>query len=68
MRLISLSKILGRQGMIKNYHSLKIKNYLREDDKFTGSCVTTNDDRYYNLDERLTSVLIYKKRYTFLKV
>jgi hypothetical protein len=68
MRLITISRILGRQGLIKNYNLSKIKNYLREDDEFTGSCVTTNDDRYYNLDERSNSVLIHRRRYSISKI
>lgn len=68
MKLISLSRLLGRQGLIKNYLLSKTKNYLREDDEFTGSCVTTNDERYYNIDERSNSVLTNRKRYTVLKV
>ena len=68
MRLLTISRILGRQGIIKNHLRPKIKNFMREDDEFTGSCVTTNDDRYYNTDERSNSVLVYRRRYTILKV
>ena len=68
MRLITISRILGRQGMIKNYLISKTKNKMREDDEFTGSCVTTNDDRYYNLDERSNSVLIHRRRYSISKI
>ena len=68
MKFISLSRILGRQGMIKNYLISKTKNSMREEDDFTNSCVTTNDDRYYYLDERTNSVLIYRKRYSISKI
>lgn len=68
MKLLTLSRILGRQGITKNNLRPKSKNYLREDDDFTGSCVTTNDDRYYYLDERTNSVLIYRKRYSISKI
>ncbi len=68
MRLITISRILGRQGIIKNNLRSKIKNYLREDDEFTGSCVTTNDDRYYNIDERTKSVLTFRRRYSISKI
>lgn len=68
MRLLTISRILGRQGIIKNNLRPKIKNFIREDDEFTGSCVTTNGERYYELDERSNSVLVYRRRYTILKV
>jgi hypothetical protein len=68
MRLLTISRILGRQGIIKNHLRPKSKNFMREDDEFTGSCVTTNDDRYYYLDERGNSVLIYRKRYSITKI
>ncbi len=67
MRVISLSRLLGRQGMIKNYLISKTKNYMREEDDFSNSCVTTNDDRYYGLDDRSNLVLSNKKRYRELK-
>lgn len=63
MKVFSLSRLLGRQGMIKNYLISKTKNSLREEDEFSNSCVTTNDDRYYGLDERSTLVLSNRKRY-----
>jgi hypothetical protein len=62
MRLLTISRILGRQGIIKNNLRPKIKNFIREDDEFTGSCVTTNGERYYELDERSNSVLVYRRR------
>jgi len=68
MKLLTISRILGRQGIIKNNLRPKIKNFIREDDEFTGSCVTTNGERYYELDERSNSVLVYRRRYTILKV
>ncbi len=67
MKFISLSRLLGRQGMIKNYLISKTKNKMREDDEFSNSCVTTNDDRYYNLDERSILVLSNKRRYRGIK-
>ena len=67
MRSISLSRILGRQGLIKNYNLSKIKNYLREDDEMTGGCICTNFDRYYEMDERDKTHIYNKKRYRALK-
>ena len=67
VKMISLSRILGRQGMIKNHLISRAKNYMREDDEFTGSCVTTNGDRYYELDERTASVIYNRKRYRELR-
>ncbi len=67
VKIFSLSRLLGRQGMIKNNLISKAKNYMREDDDFTNSCVTTNDDRYFNLDDRSSSILIYRKRYREIK-
>lgn len=68
MRTISLSKLLGRQGMIKNTFLLRTKNYLRDDDEFTGGCICTNYERYYNMDERDKTLIFNKKRYRALKV
>ena len=68
MKFISLSRILGRQGMIKNYLISKTKNSMREEDDFTNSCVTTNDDRYYYLNERSILALSNKRRYRGIKV
>ena len=68
MRTITLSRILGRQGLIRNYNLSKIKNYLREDDEFTGGCVCTNMDRYYYMDERDKTIIFNRKRYRELKV
>lgn len=67
LKIFSLSRILGRQGMIKNNLISRTKNRMREDDEFTNSCVTTNDDRYYNLDDRSSHTLIYRKRYREIK-
>ena len=67
MKIFSLSRLLGRQGMIKNYLISKAKNKMREDDEFSNSCVTTNDDRYYGLDERSNLVLSNRKRYREIK-
>ena len=67
MKLLTLSRILGRQGLIKNYNLSKIKNNLREEDEFTGSCVITNEDRYYGLDERSNLILSNRKRYREIK-
>ena len=67
LKIISLSRILGRQGIIKNYLLSKTKNSLREESDFSNSCVTTNDDRYYNLDERSILVLSNRKRYRGIK-
>ena len=63
MKIFSLSRLLGRQGMIKNYLISITKNKMREDDEFSSSCVTTNDDRYNGLDERSNLVLSNRKRY-----
>ena len=68
MKLLTLSRILGRQGLIKNYNLSKIKNNLRDDDEFTGGSVCTNMERYYNIDERDKNKIIDKKRYRYLKV
>ena len=68
LKIISLSRILGRQGIIKNYLLSKIKNNLREEDDYTGSCVTTNGERYYELDERTVSRIYNKRRYRELKI
>jgi hypothetical protein len=68
MRTISLSRILGRQGLIKNYNLSKTKNNMRDDDEFTGGCVCTNIERFYHMDERDKNVIFSKKRYRELKV
>ena len=68
MRTISLSKLLGRQGMIKNTFLLRTKNYLRDDDEFTGGCVCTDMERYYNMDDRDNKILINRTRYREIKV
>ena len=68
MRAISLSRILGRQGLIKNFNLSRIKNKLRDDDEFTGGSVCTNMERYYNIDERDQYKIIDRKRYRYLKV
>jgi hypothetical protein len=68
MRAISLSRILGRQGLIRNYNLSKIKNNMRDDDEFTGNCVCTNMERYYNIDERAAQQIFNKKRYRAIKV
>ena len=68
MRAISLSRILGRQGLIRNYNLSRIKNNLREDDDITGNCVCTNMERYYNIDERAAQLIYNKKRYRALKL
>jgi hypothetical protein len=68
VKLLTLSRILGRQGLIKNYNLSKIKNNLRDDDEFTGGSVCTNMERYYNIDERDKNKIIDKKRYRYLKV
>jgi len=67
VKFISLSRILGRQGMIKNNLISKAKNKMREDDDFSSSCVTTNDDRYYGLDERSILAISNKRRYRGIK-
>ena len=41
---------------------------MREDDGFTGNCVCTNMERYYNIDERAAQVIYNKKRYRALKL
>ena len=68
MKSISLSRILGRQGLIRNYDLSKTKNNLREDDDFTGNCVCTNMERYYEMDERDKNLIYNKKRYRAIKV
>lgn len=67
MRLITISRILGRQGLIRNFNLSRIKNNLREDDEFTGNPMCTNMERYYNIDERETKVTQNKRRYRYLK-
>ena len=68
MKLISISRILGRQGLIKNFDLSKTKNNVRDDDDFTGNCVCTNMERYYNIHERESNKIIDKRRYRYLKV
>ena len=68
MKLLTLSRILGRQGLIRNYNLSRIKNNLREDDDMTGNCICTNMERYYNIDERAAQVIYNKKRYRALKL
>lgn len=65
--LLTISKILGRQGLIKSYLKLKTKNIMREDDDYTGGCITINTERYYYIDERTASVIYNKRRYRELK-
>ena len=67
MRTISLSRILGRQGLIRNYNLSKIKNELREDDEFTGGCICTNIERFYYMDERDSKIIYNIKRYRAIK-
>jgi hypothetical protein len=67
VKLLTLSRILGRQGLIRNYNLSRIKNNLREDDEFTGGCICTNIERYYNIDDR-GNELYNKRRYRALKV
>jgi hypothetical protein len=68
MKTISISKILGRKGIIKNNLASKTKNYMREDDEMTGSCVCTNMERYYELDERTYTIFHNRRRLRELKV
>jgi hypothetical protein len=68
MRPLSISKILGRKGIIKNNIISKIKNHMREDDDMTGSCVCTNMERYYELDERTYTIFHNRRRLRELKV
>ena len=68
MRTISLSRLLGRQGFIKNNLLSKTKNYMREDDEMTGNCICTNMERYYELDDRPYTIVYNRKRYRELKV
>lgn len=65
---ISITRLLGRKGMIKNNFLSRTKNYIREDDEMTGSCVCTNMERYYSLDERSYTIFSNRKRYRELKV
>jgi hypothetical protein len=68
VKSISLSRILGRQGLIRNYDLSRIKNDMRDDDEMTGSCVCTNMERYYEMDERDKNHIYNKKRYRAVKV
>ena len=68
MKTISIFKLLGRQGFIKNNLISRTKNYLREDDDFTGGCVCSNAERYYSLDERSYTILYNRRRFRELKV
>jgi hypothetical protein len=68
VKTISLSRLLGRQGFIKNNLLSKTKNYMREDDEMTGSCVCTNMERYYELDERSYTILYNRRKFRELKV
>jgi len=68
VKLVTLSRILGRQGLIKNFNLSRIKNKLREEDEFTSGSVCTNMERYYNIDERDQNKIIDKRRYRYLKV
>ncbi len=67
MKLLSISRILGRQGLIKNHNLSKIKNDLREEDVITSGCASTNSERYYYIDEREKNKITNKKRNKFLK-
>jgi hypothetical protein len=67
VKSISLSRILGRQGLIRNYDLSKTKNYMREDDEITGSCACTNMERYYEMDERDKNIIFNRKRYRAIK-
>ena len=40
---------------------------MREDDDFTGNCVCTNMERYYEMDERDKNLIYNKKRYRAIK-
>ena len=67
MKPISLSRLLGRQGLIKNYNLSRVKNNMRDDDEMTGGCVCTNYDRYYEMDERNNKIINNIKRYRAIK-
>lgn len=67
MKPLSLIKLIGRKGLIKNNLLSETKNYMREDE-MTGDCVCTNMERYYSLDERTYEILQNRKRHTKLKV
>jgi len=41
---------------------------MRDDDEMTGSCVCTNMERYYEMDERDKNHIYNKKRYRAVKV
>ena len=68
MRAISLSKLLGRQGLIRNSFLSRTKNHMRDDDEDTGGCVCSNTERYYSLDERSYTILYNRRRFRELKV
>jgi hypothetical protein len=68
MRTISLSRILGRQGLIKNFNLSKVKNNMRDDDDLTGGCVCSNIERFYYMDERDSKIIYNVRRYRAIKV
>jgi len=67
MRTISLSRILGRQGLIKNFNLSRVKNNMR-DDELTGGCVCSNIERFYYMDERDSKIIYNVRRYRAIKV
>jgi hypothetical protein len=68
MKTISIFKLLGRQGFIKNNLISKTKNHMRDNDEVTGGCVCSNTERYYSLDERSYAILYNRRRFRELKV
>ena len=68
MVINTLSRILGRKGMIQNFLLLGSKNDMREDDEMTRGCASTNMERYFFIDERDKNVIYNRKRLRSLKV
>lgn len=68
MKTISIFKLLGRHGLIKNFNLSRVKNNMRDDDEVTGGCVCSNTERYYSLDERSYTILHNRRRFRELKV
>lgn len=65
MKLLSLARILGRQGLVRNFNFNRTKNHLREEDDYgQGGAVTSNNERYYYLEDfgkTAYNVLRYRK-------
>jgi hypothetical protein len=70
MKRYLLTRILGRKIYIKNSFFRERKNNMRNDDNYLGlgSCVCTNMERYYSLDERPHEIINNRRRQEKLKV